>query len=232
MTKSIKLNDDNFFCDSVSKTRVNYRDDDSIEFRCKLPDKSVIYVPNSNIVNMSFKFQNQVYQIDVGQNERLTTCGYLIKGEYNHLRINDQDQGIKDRTALLQRIEDALSVLQTIWGDPNISVERKNNVISLKFSENESSYSFYFDTVSSIVTYNQERKMERLPFYPFDKGVDKYESIYLSVFADSDLDMFYVYRKIMDTVNQLIQILNSQESKDEDLWFMEIKPRNHFTRKI
>jgi hypothetical protein len=74
--------------------------------------------------------------------------------------------------------------------------------------------------------------MDRLPFYPFDKGVDKFESIYVSVFTDTELDMFYIYRKIDTIFTKIIETMNeSKWDVDDKFWFKEIKTRSHFTRK-
>jgi hypothetical protein len=53
----------------------------------------------------------------------------------------------------------------------------------ITFSDDNFTYIINFNTVNNIVAKNQKRKEKSLPFFPFDKEMDKYGTIYVTVYA-------------------------------------------------
>ena len=53
----------------------------------------------------------------------------------------------------------------------------------IKFNDGNFIYRINFNTVNNIVTKNQKRKENSLPYFPFDKNMDKYGTIYITVYA-------------------------------------------------
>jgi hypothetical protein len=57
------------------------------------------------------------------------------------------------------------------------------NTIIMEIEQNNYHYTVRFETVNSIVNRNYKRKANSLTYYPFEKAMDKYGTIYMSIFA-------------------------------------------------
>ena len=199
MIKTIRLDrKDNYLIDSETKLIVDRYDPDNKNLQLVLQlEDSTLRVDSSKIVT---EFGNQIavqhndnkYIIDDGYQNILTKAGYIVYKNYDDEYIYDRNQGIKTRDYILKEISKSLYDIannyQDIIGKMDENESSENNiVIGDKYAPYK--VSIVTDTVSSIVTKNQLRKDNSLPFYPFNKTMDKYGTIYISIFTQKNRRM-------------------------------------------
>lgn len=217
MIKTIKVDKVNYFADSETKDRIPIylEGNPNLVFYMKMEDKSSLIVPGDKISlkyggQISFDYNGDRYFVDDGYRDTLIKAGYLVYNDYdnpdNH--ITDPDFGLNLRNEIRDTIDQNLSNLDVKITEMNWT----NSDISFKFQDEKGifEYTVYISTVNSIVNKNQQRKLNELPFYPFDKNMDKYGTFYISVFCKK-MTLFKVDLKTKyDLPNQFIKDLVNQ----------------------
>lgn len=220
--KEVIISRDAFFCLNNSDKRISFDPKNpNIEFHFELEDGSILHIPSDKIYNMKFQYKDSIYHIvDKPTKFKLIKCGYIIKNNYDTIRQFDNMQGLQDRKELFERIQNVLE--NSTFCTSKFSIRGIN--ITTEFEEVKNIYQINVDSINSIVNRNQENKIKKLPFYPFDKNMDKYNTAYLSIFADRFSDEYYIRRKVDEIVNYIISSLrNYGEYK-----FKEMVPKYYF----
>ena len=186
MVRIIKIDGlDSFFLDQKTEEIQEFFDPENpnLMLIMKLEDNSILNVlpdklhkENGRIV---FDYGPDRFIIDDGHQNTLIRAGYIILNDYDITRIEDKEEGVLVREKLLQDIHESLSDLSCKYFDKYSSVYTT--------SYNGYQYQVYIDTNNSIVDKNLKRRDKSLPFYPFIKTMDKYGTIYLSIFCKKEI---------------------------------------------
>lgn len=203
MIKTIKLDGrNNYLLDKETGEIVErYTDNPNLQLVLTLDD-SVLNISNKKI---SRQFDGQIivqhnddrYIIDDGYYNTLIKSGYVVFSMYDEITIDfeHKDFGVTLREGIIKQLRSVLLDVNREYnfgpnGEPPVSptLEYAGNKTTLKIdSENgDFSYIFIFDTINNMVNKNQGRKENDLSFYPFKKCMDRYGTLYLSVFCQKN----------------------------------------------
>lgn len=196
MIKSIKtcVNGESFLFDKVTNTRVRKYDpyDENICLLAKMEDGSILQVENKEIKFnygglISFEYKDDKYIIDDGYQDLLIRTGYLIMDNYDTDHVLIKPIGVDLRSNFLEEVK--LAILGLFLKDEIIPAsyfdakENKNQQLTFTFKKDIFEFKLVVDTINNIVAKNQQRKINNLAFYPFEKNMDKYGTLFVTVFA-------------------------------------------------
>lgn len=233
MIKVIKTdNKNNFFYDKKTEEKLNKYDPDNTDIilRTELEDGSILEVDHSAIsINngsqLYFEYNNDKYIIDDGYQDLLVRAGYIILNDYNTRFIDEKDNGLVIRDKLRSFVTE---IIEKMWDDKeclNYEVSKNMQELVITFSRGSYDFTVNIDTVNNIVTKNQIRKENNLPFYPFLKNMDKYGTLYLSIFAkkndDSD-EITEKYESAERFILNLCNLLNTYAEQGDEYKFERI----------
>jgi hypothetical protein len=184
-----KINNINKFFDKKTGKIIRKYDPNNpnLALSIRLADKSNLIVDASEIRiqyggQITFDYEGQKHIVDDGYRDVLIKAGYIVLNNYDCIRNDDKEAGIEIREQLMK---DALAALNNITS-PYDTITTSTTCIKATCSTDPYNYTLSIDTINSIVTKNQERSKNNLPFYPFDKNMDKYGTLYLSFFAEKN----------------------------------------------
>jgi hypothetical protein len=103
-------------------------------------------------------------------------CGYIIYKNYDQEKISDKEIGNQIHETLLSNV---FNVIENEYPD----FEKSTNRYSTKYIITREGYKITIGLYSNIdiVKKNQQRKINGLQFYPFDKKMDNYGTIYSTI---------------------------------------------------
>jgi hypothetical protein len=187
MVKIVKLDKhNNYLIDVESNTIVDKYDstNPNIQLVMKLDDDSILKVDADKIKTeygnqIVVNYNDDKYIIDDGYQNILIKAGYIVYKDYDVTNITDKDEGIKLRDELLSKLD---NVIGNLYDDVIID-NSGNSEFSFNITSDNHEYTIIIETVNSIVSKNQQRKYNSLSFYPFLKSMDKYRTLYISIFA-------------------------------------------------
>lgn len=196
MVKTIKLNKtENFFYDpDENKILPMYSDDlkeryPNFKLRIKLPDASVLTVDNENIKkeyggDIVVQYNNDKFIIDDGYQPVLCKAGYIVYKDYDKRKEYDREKGEELSEYITELIKDGVCRLYSDNDVDSYYVDVDNTIYGVSQpSKSGFKYKIIISNVSSIVEKNQIRKDNSLPYYPFSTDMDRYGTLYLSIFA-------------------------------------------------
>lgn len=236
MIKTVKVDKFNYFAkDKDSKIRIQKYDPKeypNLVFLTRLEDHSLLIVPADKINQrcggqISFEYGNDKYFIDDGYRDNLVRAGYIVLNDYdlveNH--INDINLGINIRDKIKEVAVRSLEKLEEnelfFFND----FQEQPSEIHATFMNQEKTlwYTVYINTVNSIVNKNQQRKANQLPFYPFDKKMDKYGTFYISIFceriSEKPIDSKSKYENATEFIAKLIEQMNRSAANSDQYRF-------------
>lgn len=202
------------------------KDNENLVLSVKMEDGSRISVKNDLIFrqyggSLYFDYLGDRYLIDDGYQNVLIKCGYIVLDDYNTRYCKDKDEGgkMRDRlyTSIMKAIRTVLEKYLYVTGEipefETITVEGDNK---FAFKKGKYQFTIAINTVNGIVSKNQERKMNNLPFYPFDKTMDKYGTIYIAIFCKKLGDSKVLKYKVAENfISDVIKELNDSNPKHE-----------------
>ena len=144
---------------------------------------------------------------EVDKIHQIVKTGYISKNNYRDKFQFDQKVGVKERQRILDMLELVLRRLD--HNVLNYKINKRGSNITLEMELNKRVMKINFDTINSIVSKNKDRKINKKQFLPFDKDMDKYNSIYVSVETDSIDEDTYI--KIDRILEKIMERLNSVE---------------------
>ena len=198
-----------------------------------MDNESVLNVEADSIKNgyggeISFEYQNNKYIIDDGYQDLLIRCGYIVLNNYDIEKISPEEKtfGVNVRSKLQNYVYEIVSKM---WSDKEldtpVQVSKSAQEIKMLFVKDGFEFTVKLDTINSIVNKNQQRKTNSLPFYPFIKDMDKYGTMYLSIFCkklEKDSEYTQKYRIAEDTICTLIDLLNEYAENNDKYRFERI----------
>ena len=231
-------NQDSYFNNKVTgKVQSKYEKDPNLILVTKI-DNSIVEIPNymiekpyggQLIVDYS---DDEKYIIDDGYQDLLIRAGYIILNNYDVENIENKESGYQTRIQFMETVKDTVKKLLT---ENNIQykITCMNQYIKFVFEISGYQFTISVDSVNSIVNKNMQRKVNNLPFYPFIKTMDKFGTLYLSIFCkrinDNIPDDFNRYNQAEKIIIQLLEELNNQDNNDYHFERIIIKKRiNNF----
>lgn len=183
MVNTVKLDKkNNYLVNTLTGERPDrYSADEPLELVLRLEDDSILHVDNDQIIKeyggqIVVQHDEDKYIIDDGYQEILIKAGYLVLDNYDEVQEKDRNKGLDIRSKIISRIRTSIKEVYKTAGN--------ETEIELYDPEENFKYRINFDTVNNIVNKNQQRKANSLAFYPFLKDMDKYGTIYVSIFAE------------------------------------------------
>lgn len=225
MVKVIKTDKKNhYFINKVTGEYVDRYDPDlkDIALVTKMDDGSVLRVDKKEIKadignQLHFQYGPDKYIIDDGYQNRLIRAGYLILNNFDKEQVLDKNKGVEVRKKMVDYVKKVIND-SFCEKQSNVSLEVFNgNEMVVKYRINGFLYIICIDTINGIVNKNQQRKFYELPFYPFLKEMDKYGTMYISVFCKKEEDFEEMDFDRYDAGEKfLISIINSLNQDTED----------------
>lgn len=202
MIKTIKLDGkDNYLFDTNTGDIVyQYDDDKDLQLVLTLDD-SVLNISKKKI---SRQFDGQIivqhnddrYIIDDGYYNTLIKSGYIVYNAYDEINIDPdfKEHGIVLRDGIIKQLRQVIMEINKEYNfingaaptEPTLEYSGNKTTLKIDSENGDFSYTFVFDTINSMVNKNQGRKENDLTFYPFKKSMDRYGTIYLSVFCQKN----------------------------------------------
>ena len=191
MVKTVRLNKkENYLIDKNGNILEKYDPNIPSDLIIKLDD-SMLKVDSSNIKveyggQIVVQYNGDKFIIDDGYQNVLVKAGYIVYKDYDVNNIFDHHEGKKLRMNILNDIEFNLSKIKTMGKEDihkEIYFKRSLDEMELIIEENHYQYTINITTVDNIVLKNKNRKDNSLAFYPFSKNMDKYGTVYISIFA-------------------------------------------------
>jgi hypothetical protein len=210
MTKTIKLdNEKNYLIDRNTGDLIPKFDKDNKDLQLVIQlDDSRLVVDSDNITveygdQIVVRYNDDLFIIDDGYQPTLIKAGYIVYKNYDQENILNREEGIAKLNEIMTLADDR--VVNTMTLNEWSYIDSEHHEYSYTYNGFE--YSIKLNTVTSIVTKNQLRKDNSLPFYPFDKCMDKYGTIYISIFArklNQDVEVSKKYDAANDFVKNLL----------------------------
>lgn len=171
MAKYIHTSNEVYFVDNSGNRLSMYRPNCKVFFKDKIYD-SVSMAYGGQIV---LSAEKEKYIINDGFRNELVKAGYIILDDYDKRKFDgSQKDGDALRDRILVQVQDCLAM----YNQPDNCSESES------WTESDSyHYTLKVDTVEDIVKFNHVRKDNGLTYYPFHRDMDKYGTVYLSIFA-------------------------------------------------
>lgn len=202
MIFTVKLDKkNNYFLDKTTGEIIEKYDSENKNLQLKLSSRiidgsSIIQEYGGQIVVQE---SEDKYIIDDGYRNILIKAGYIVYRQYDIDRIEDFKLGNEIRSNLIDAVRASIMKVCN-----NCTIKSIGNETMIEISENGYAYIIRLDTISNIVNKNYKRKDNSLTYYPFEKSMDKYGTIYMSIFAqklyNNDNDKY-------ETANNIIRDL-------------------------
>jgi hypothetical protein len=179
---------------------INFHFEDD-EYNIEIESKD-IHIDNCG--NIYFLINDDKYIVDDGYRNLLTKSGYIIRDKYDFERIADPEKGKK----IINDFED--DIFKTI-DDLNYETIQYQDNFYIKINERYFLYYISFTNIDELVEINKIRKINKQPFYPFDKSMDKFGTNFMSIYTKrlnnvaKDIEK---YNKSDKIVSELLQNLN------------------------
>lgn len=187
MVRTVKLDKrNNYLLDSSTGERLERFDpkNENTLLILKL-DNSVLNVDykqiQHNFGNIIVQHNEDRYIIDDGYQNTLIKAGYMVYKDYDTVNEFDKSKGVELRTSLIEKVYATLLDMLSQDFDPEYMHKIPCKEIGIRTDLFE--YTVNIDTINGIVAKNQVRKENSLPFFPFEKDMDKYGTVYVSVYA-------------------------------------------------
>ena len=193
MIRSIKLDGiDNYLIDSSTNEIVDKYDPNNKDLQlCLTLDDSILRVESSKIITeygnqLVVQYNDDKFIIDDGYQNILTKAGYIVYKNYDEENLFDKQLGVKTKEFIIKSVNDSIANISDKYIETigTISSIGGDNEFELVGDAAPYKFNIVFDTISDIVKKNQLRKDNSLPFYPFAKGMDKFGTLYVSIFAE------------------------------------------------
>lgn len=225
MIKIIKIdNRYNYLINKITQEKIEKYDPDieNLVLVTRLEDGSVLNVESSQIHqqyggSIYFDYLDDRYLIDDNYQDILIRSGYIVLNDYDIKQENNKNNGLELRNSLMQKIKVAVYKIDTSNYDRYITKLPNVNEVKIIFEKSGYKFTVYFNTVNNIVNKNQQRKLNRLPFYPFSKDMDKYGTIYVSIFCQKiEIGESNIKYEIAENfIGDFIKILSEKDKEDQ-----------------
>ena len=233
MVKIIKVDGKNhyFVDDSSDPVEKKRRFEPELSFVTKLDDGSVLNVKPDKIVHQHggqvyFHYCGDKYIIDDGFQDILIRAGYFVLGEYDHTHLHDKEEGTKLRKQVFSDVKNVCYSTDIYAKYQDVDAYCPSSLeMVVKFERSAFFFTITITSVNNVVNKNQTRKMNGLPFYPFDKTVDRYGSMFISVFCERlnlEADETKKYEIADEFVNWFCAKLNQVDEERDNYHYVPL----------
>lgn len=156
--------------------------------------------------NIYFELNDIKYIIDDGYRFVMVRAGYIVREQYDNKkrRIEDKEVGKMIKESIIKD----LHILDEFGEVTDVNDET--------FYQNfldDFIYKISYTSVDNLVNINKTRKINKQPFYPFDKTMDKYGTYFICIYAErinGYTDEQSKYDKADSYISDIIKHLNKQ----------------------
>lgn len=141
---------------------------------------SNVYMDNRTDVIIAKDVNGSTYVVDDGYRNNITRAGYIVYNNYDQEHIEDKDIGIDLHTKIKEFIRQAI---YSIYPNIEFYTTDFNQRELYKFEKNGYRFTIVICDNIYIVKKNEERKINGLQFFPFDKNMDNYGTVYCAIYA-------------------------------------------------
>lgn len=175
----------NYFHDPDGKIVDKYDPDKNLSVHITLDDSILDvdphYIKTLYGGSVIVQYGNDRYILDDGYQNALIKSGYIVYKDYDVQNQMDNNEGKRIQDKILEDIDIALKKIASNY--ENITIEHISDTETEVFIENDKcKLTINIDIVPGIVIKNKRRKDNSLPFYMFDKKMDMYGTVYMSIF--------------------------------------------------
>lgn len=143
---------------------------------------------------------NDKLLLDDGYYDVLCRAGYLVLGDYDKAFLN-KEEGQEILKKIQQDVSEGILKMVDDYLPENMFLQDSTDS-SITINSLYYSYSIYIEPITSIIAENQKRKLNDLPYYPYQKDMDKYGTFYVRSFI-----------KLLPTVKYEKEIIDNGISK-------------------
>lgn len=186
MIRIVKLDKkDNYLIDSSTNSLLERYDPENPNLKLVIKLEDSVLAVDADKIKMEYgnqlvvDYNDEKFIIDDGYQNILIKAGYVVYKDYDKDNIFDKEEGTETRNKVLNYIRKSINNVLSI----NDSYHDNNSEFIVTYNSDNYQYTIVLETVNSIVSKNQIRKDNSLPFYPFLKQMDKYGTVYISIFA-------------------------------------------------
>ena len=174
--KIVKINSDNYFLDPATSSRIEKYTQGCYFVYGDQVISDLYLDPKSK--NIMFTIDNDRHIIDDHYQSMLIRAGYLVYQDYDTHYCENPEEGWVIHDKFVDMIKESIMKLNP----KEVNLEDRNRMY-FEIYKNNYKYTVIISHISVIVQKNQERKINDLSFYPFDKQMDKYGTVYCSIYA-------------------------------------------------
>lgn len=127
------------------------------------------------------------YFFDDGYYNKMIHSGYIVLNNYDYIKV-PKEIGDKVSEKLFADISNAFKSMVPQESIEVIKEKEKDPVLIVKIKTYPYEYTIRCRSTTSLSEANQMRKINNLPFYPFDSKMDKYGTYYIACYAKLDDD--------------------------------------------
>jgi hypothetical protein len=219
MVKNVKVNNgSNYYFDTSTNDVVKKFDPNNKNHALvvKMEDGSSLMIEHDKIIKQYggfyyFDYDEDRYMINDENNDILIRAGYIVLDNYDNIFIEDKEEGLKIRNDIFDNIRN--SIFKELDNNKYSIDNKEKTKIKIIFLNGSFKYTVYINTINNIVNKNQNRKANNLPFYPFNKNMDKYGTLYCSIFCEKqvfdNVDNHLSYKLADEFISEFINILNA-----------------------
>lgn len=136
--------------------------------------------------------------VDDGYRYNLVKAGYIVYKNYDKERSSDLDDRFTDK------MKDKFIDIMNDMYPAVIECPSVDNEFNITHDDYE--IAIRINTVEEVVEMNHKRKDNDLPFYPFNKDMDKYGTVYVSVFYKKKSPTGSYPKEIVDTLIKNVMV--------------------------
>lgn len=171
--KIIKIQDNNYFFDPSNPGEKKYKYKQGMHLLYN-DEEFVPYIDTKNKF-AQFNYNGEIYIIEDPYANSLIRAGYVVLDNYDHEFITNPEEGYKVHDDLISILKKSLEGYKVIDDTPSrisFEIEKENFIFTICIS-----------SVNEIVRRNQERKINNQQYFPFNKSMDKYGTVYIGIYA-------------------------------------------------
>ena len=163
------------------------------------------------------------YVIDDGYRNTLVRAGYIVYKNYDEIQVTDKNDGPRIHDELISILYEAIKK-----SFPDMDIHISDLFNGYEFEKDGYKFTILLNHNVDIVKKNQERKINGLQFYPFDKRMDNYGTLYIMIYCQKITDQESSSKSNMMVDNMLASIITN--SDDLKFVVMDIINPLYYTR--
>lgn len=174
---------------------------------------SNIYIDNRTNIIIAKDDKGTSYIIDDGYRNSMIRSGYVVINGYDKEKLEDREKGTQLHNDLIEDI--SYSILCQM--DKFEKVYKDTNSDYIDHIIEDDGYLFRIRMYNNIdiVKMNQERKINSLPFYSFDKNMDNYGTVYIAIYCKKIGSTSIKNTTVADNIlTSIIDKLNNYRNND------------------